>query len=91
MEQAYSRNISAEVRDLSEFDMRFRRPSELASEIEMKLFELSSSVGGQNLSLQTVLECGMRTFCDEEARESRRLEVNACPMHVFPTGHCDEG
>lgn len=81
LEEDHARNISAEVSSGSDIGVRFRKPSDVASAIAMRLFEISASGGGRNLSLQTVLECGMNVFAEYETMETSRLEVRFAPFY----------
>lgn len=86
--QKRARNAMAEAAFDSDFDLRYRSPAEVASELQVKLFEMASDDRGKCLSMHDVLEVGLSTFLGEEKREQQRLEVMATAPHALCCGCC---
>ncbi len=77
--QEHSDNASAEALSSFDYELRYRAPSEIGSEIQMQLIESASNSKHQLLSMHEVLEIGLRIFSSEEQREQRRLQVLPTP------------
>jgi len=72
--EEYSRNSTAEAEASVDQDLWYRTPAEVASEIQIRLFDAASGNDGQILPLQEILEIGLKMFREEEDRERRRLQ-----------------